>query len=329
EIRSASVFPVIALMVLPVACVLSIQSFFYRKQQRLIFVSAGLYVLSGISMLIGLVVYVGSVSQSFDSKARELDSDSVYYYQFGTSFDLFVTSFVLSEFASIGAAHLYLAQIRHLNRLKALHLAQITYGGSVDEELEIEIKLEPSSNVANGVVPTEEKKKEENKTSFLSKWFAKRCQLVNTRMMKEMSIESLGQISGSRACSTNRSACSLSTASNGHLSPTQPMTNLMHYATELKAPRPDSTTYLESTTENDAPISSTYEEETDCFCGSEVMWDDAGKCFCQANHKPVDSIDGKLHTRVISDQESITTSTHKDLSSEDFPQQYRAKMTCI
>ncbi|VUZ54982.1 unnamed protein product, partial [Hymenolepis diminuta] len=68
----------------------------------------------GILTLIGIVLYVGSVSLAFDSISGPLRVEIRYYYSFGTAFRLCIGAFVLSEFSGVFVIHLLLAELRHL-----------------------------------------------------------------------------------------------------------------------------------------------------------------------------------------------------------------------
>ncbi|VDN98827.1 unnamed protein product [Rodentolepis nana] len=67
-----------------------------------------------ILTLIGIVLYVGSVSLAFDSTSGPLRVEIRYYYSFGTAFRLCIGAFVLSEFSGVFVVHLLLAELRHL-----------------------------------------------------------------------------------------------------------------------------------------------------------------------------------------------------------------------
>lgn len=60
------------------------------------------------------MLYVGSVSQTFDSIPSTLRVEIRYYYSFGSAFKLCISAFVLSEFTGVFFIHLLLAELRHL-----------------------------------------------------------------------------------------------------------------------------------------------------------------------------------------------------------------------
>lgn len=59
------------------------------------------------------MLYVGSVSQAFDSISGPLRSETRYYYSFGVAFRLCIGAFMLSEFSGVFAIYLFLAELRH------------------------------------------------------------------------------------------------------------------------------------------------------------------------------------------------------------------------
>lgn len=67
----------------------------------------------GILTLIGIVLYVGSVSLAFDSISGPLRVETRYVYSFGAAFRLCIGAFVLSEFSGVFVIHLFLAELRH------------------------------------------------------------------------------------------------------------------------------------------------------------------------------------------------------------------------
>ena len=79
---------------------------------RAIFIGSFLSI-TGILTLIGIVLYVGSVSLAFDSISGPLRVETRYVYSFGVAFRLCVAAFVLSEFSGIFVIHLFLAERRH------------------------------------------------------------------------------------------------------------------------------------------------------------------------------------------------------------------------
>nr|CDS18977.1 Pfam-B_7491 and Claudin_2 and Pfam-B_38 and Pfam-B_19705 and Pfam-B_6278 and Pfam-B_2154 and Pfam-B_8109 and Pfam-B_19082 domain containing protein [Echinococcus granulosus] len=84
-----------------------------RRSRRLLFLGGGACIVSGILTLIGIVLYVGSVSLAFDSISGPLRVETRYVYSFGAAFRLCIGAFVLSEFAGVFVIHLFLAELRH------------------------------------------------------------------------------------------------------------------------------------------------------------------------------------------------------------------------
>ncbi|VDM33080.1 unnamed protein product [Hydatigera taeniaeformis] len=84
-----------------------------RRSRRLLFLSGGACIVSGILTLIGIVLYVGSVSLAFDSISGPLRVETRYVYSFGAAFRLCIGAFVLSEFSGVFVIHLFLAELRH------------------------------------------------------------------------------------------------------------------------------------------------------------------------------------------------------------------------
>lgn len=77
-----------------------------------------LFFFPGICLLIGIVLYVGSISQAFDSKSSSSKTDARYLYTYGTSFYLTVLSFICCKFSGTSAVYSYVARYRHFHRIK-------------------------------------------------------------------------------------------------------------------------------------------------------------------------------------------------------------------
>ncbi|VDN09843.1 unnamed protein product [Dibothriocephalus latus] len=70
--------------------------------------------------LIGIVLYVGSVSQAFDAITGPITIETTYVYFYGAALRLCIVAFVLSEFSGVFAIYLFLAQRRHQSQGESL-----------------------------------------------------------------------------------------------------------------------------------------------------------------------------------------------------------------
>nr|CDS28473.1 conserved hypothetical protein [Hymenolepis microstoma] len=115
SMRPAAFFPLVGLVLLCLGGGCGLAACWGRRRARLLlFLSGGFCIISGILILIGIVLYVGSVSLAFDSISGPLRVEIRYYYSFGTAFRLCIGAFVLSEFSGVFVVHLLLAELRHL-----------------------------------------------------------------------------------------------------------------------------------------------------------------------------------------------------------------------
>nr|VZI13799.1 unnamed protein product [Spirometra erinaceieuropaei] len=116
--RPAAVFPLAALILLCVGGVLTIMGRCDHRTQKLVFIGGGASIVSGILTLIGIVLYVGSVSQAFDAITGPITIETKYVYFYGAALRLCIVAFVLSEFSGVFAIYLFLAQRRHQSQAK-------------------------------------------------------------------------------------------------------------------------------------------------------------------------------------------------------------------
>ncbi|KAM7542691.1 hypothetical protein Aperf_G00000007958 [Anoplocephala perfoliata] len=114
SMRPAAFFPPVGLLLLCFGGGCGLAACWGQQRARLLlFLSGGFCIISGILTLIGIVLYVGSVSLAFDSISGPLRVETRYVYSFGTAFRLCISAFVLSEFSGVFVIHLLLAELRH------------------------------------------------------------------------------------------------------------------------------------------------------------------------------------------------------------------------
>ncbi|VDM04434.1 unnamed protein product [Schistocephalus solidus] len=96
--------------------------------------------LIGILTLIGIVLYVGSVSQAFDAITGPITTETKYVYFYGAALRLCIVAFVLSEFSGVFAIYLFLAQRRHQSQVKGI-CPQMTNNKAMSTQNQKEYKV--------------------------------------------------------------------------------------------------------------------------------------------------------------------------------------------
>nr|XP_061808711.1 voltage-dependent calcium channel gamma-7 subunit-like [Nerophis lumbriciformis] len=105
-VRTATPFPVVSLLFVFIAVVVS--SVGHVKPQRTIlaFVSGIFFILSGLSLVVGLVLYISSINDEVMNRPRE--AEQFFNYRYGWSFALAASSFLLKEGAGVMSVYLFM-----------------------------------------------------------------------------------------------------------------------------------------------------------------------------------------------------------------------------
>ncbi|XP_076458420.1 voltage-dependent calcium channel gamma-7 subunit-like [Babylonia areolata] len=126
NIRRATVFPLVSLLILLIAGIMCFLGHCHATRKVLTFASGILFVLAGLCTLVGIILYIGSITEEVGNKPRASIEEPKFYYTYGSSFIMAVGSFVLTELSGVFAVYLYItrhkqAQRKKMQALKAQH----------------------------------------------------------------------------------------------------------------------------------------------------------------------------------------------------------------
>uniref|UniRef100_A0A8D3AMZ5 Voltage-dependent calcium channel gamma-7 subunit n=1 Tax=Scophthalmus maximus TaxID=52904 RepID=A0A8D3AMZ5_SCOMX len=99
-VRTATPFPMVSLLFVFTAFVISNIGHIRPQRTILAFVSGIFFILSGLSLVVGLVLYISSINDEVMNRPREPEQFFNYYY--GWSFAFAASSFLLKEVSLCG-----------------------------------------------------------------------------------------------------------------------------------------------------------------------------------------------------------------------------------
>ncbi|XP_007886926.1 voltage-dependent calcium channel gamma-5 subunit [Callorhinchus milii] len=105
-IRSATPFPLVSLFFMFIGFVLNNIGHIRPHQTILAFVSGIFFILSGLSLVVGLVLYISNINDEILSRTKEVDG--YFHYQYGWSFAFSAISFLLTESAGVMSVYLFM-----------------------------------------------------------------------------------------------------------------------------------------------------------------------------------------------------------------------------
>ncbi|XP_043571007.1 voltage-dependent calcium channel gamma-5 subunit [Chiloscyllium plagiosum] len=105
-IRSSTPFPLVSLFFMFIGFVLNNIGHIRPHQTILAFVSGIFFILSGLSLVVGLVLYISSINDEMLN--RTPDSESYFHYNYGWSFAFSAISFLLTESAGVMSVYLFM-----------------------------------------------------------------------------------------------------------------------------------------------------------------------------------------------------------------------------
>nr|XP_060503694.1 voltage-dependent calcium channel gamma-5 subunit [Panthera onca] len=94
-IRSATPFPLVSLFFMFIGFILSNIGHIRPHRTILAFVSGIFFILSGLSLVVGLVLYISSINDEMLNRTR--DTETYFNYKYGWSFAFAAISFLLTE----------------------------------------------------------------------------------------------------------------------------------------------------------------------------------------------------------------------------------------
>uniref|UniRef100_A0AAY5KGU8 Voltage-dependent calcium channel gamma-7 subunit n=1 Tax=Esox lucius TaxID=8010 RepID=A0AAY5KGU8_ESOLU len=100
-VRTATPFPMVSLLFVFTAFVISNIGHIRPQRTILAFVSGIFFILSGLSLVVGLVLYISSINDEVMNRPRE--PEQFFHYHYGWSFAFAASSFLLKEVSVCGA----------------------------------------------------------------------------------------------------------------------------------------------------------------------------------------------------------------------------------
>ncbi|KAF7238254.1 Voltage-dependent calcium channel gamma-5 subunit, partial [Varanus komodoensis] len=105
-IRSATPFPLVSLFFMFIGFILSNIGHIRPHRTILAFVSGIFFILSGLSLVVGLVLYISSINDEMLNRTK--DSETYFTYRYGWSFAFSAISFLLTESAGVMSVYLFM-----------------------------------------------------------------------------------------------------------------------------------------------------------------------------------------------------------------------------
>ncbi|KAK5608045.1 hypothetical protein CRENBAI_005620 [Crenichthys baileyi] len=105
-VRTATPFPMVSLLFVFTAFVISNIGHIRPQQTILAFVSGIFFILSGLSLVVGLVLYISSINDEVMNRPRE--PEQFFHYHYGWSFAFAASSFLLKEGAGVMSVYLFM-----------------------------------------------------------------------------------------------------------------------------------------------------------------------------------------------------------------------------
>ncbi|MEQ2271437.1 Voltage-dependent calcium channel gamma-5 subunit [Xenotaenia resolanae] len=105
-IRSATPFPLVSLFFMFIGFVLSNIGHVRPHRTILAFVSGIFFILSGLALVVGLVLYISSINDEMLNRTKS--SEAYFSYKYGWSFAFAALSFLLTESAGVMSVYLFM-----------------------------------------------------------------------------------------------------------------------------------------------------------------------------------------------------------------------------
>ncbi|TDH11703.1 hypothetical protein EPR50_G00063560 [Perca flavescens] len=105
-VRTATPFPMVSLLFVFTAFVISNIGHIRPERTILAFVSGIFFILSGLSLVVGLVLYISSINDEVMNRPRE--PEQFFNYHYGWSFAFAASSFLLKEGAGVMSVYLFM-----------------------------------------------------------------------------------------------------------------------------------------------------------------------------------------------------------------------------
>ncbi|KAF3700208.1 Voltage-dependent calcium channel gamma-5 subunit [Channa argus] len=105
-IRSATPFPLVSLFFMFIGFVLNNIGHVRPHRTILAFVSGIFFILSGLALVVGLVLYISSINDEMLNRTKS--SETYFTYKYGWSFAFAAISFLLTESAGVMSVYLFM-----------------------------------------------------------------------------------------------------------------------------------------------------------------------------------------------------------------------------
>ncbi|KAM8946504.1 voltage-dependent calcium channel gamma-5 subunit isoform 2-T2 [Pelodytes ibericus] len=105
-IRSATPFPLVSLFFMFIGFILNNVGHIRPHRTILAFVSGIFFILSGLSLVVGLVLYISNINDEILNRTK--DSETYFSYKYGWSFAFSAISFLLTESAGVMSVYLFM-----------------------------------------------------------------------------------------------------------------------------------------------------------------------------------------------------------------------------
>ncbi|XP_006009720.1 voltage-dependent calcium channel gamma-7 subunit [Latimeria chalumnae] len=105
-VRTATPFPMVSLLFVFTAFVISNIGHIRPQRTILAFVSGIFFILSGLSLVVGLVLYISSINDEVMNRPK--GSELYFQYHYGWSFAFAASSFLLKEGAGVMSVYLFM-----------------------------------------------------------------------------------------------------------------------------------------------------------------------------------------------------------------------------
>ncbi|TRY96197.1 hypothetical protein DNTS_009398 [Danionella cerebrum] len=110
-VRASSIFPILSAILLLLGGVCVASSRFYKTKRHIILGAGILFVVAGLSNIIGVIVYISAALSDISPKK---DEDKKWHYSYGWSFYFGGLSFILAEVVGVLAVNIYIERNKEL-----------------------------------------------------------------------------------------------------------------------------------------------------------------------------------------------------------------------
>ena len=97
----------------------------YSDLPKILCINMFFFLLTGLCTLVGIILYIGAITEEVGSKASSPPDDPKFQYTYGSSFMMTVASFILTELSGVLSVYLYISRHKHAYRKKQERLTMI------------------------------------------------------------------------------------------------------------------------------------------------------------------------------------------------------------